>query len=301
VAIGVEDLVAYLHFVMLPQVVDGLIIGVALALVALGLTMIFGLLDVINLAHGDIYMLGGYAALTLLGWGAGFWGALVLVPVLVGLVGWALEELGIRPLLPRGDRAIVTLLLTFGASLILRDLAQVIFGTETYAIAAPVSGMARLADVPVPVYRLFVLGCGAAVILVTWWLVYRTRIGAVLRATAVDPAMVASFGVPIRLVYGLTFFYGCALAGFAAVLLSPIYAVFPTMGHDFLLLAFAVVIVGGMGSIIGAVVAALLLSQVQSLASLWIPPVWAETLVYGVMLLVLIARPGGLFTRIGEA
>src|SRR6516165_7619906 len=278
-----EDLLGYLHVVVLPQVIDALIIGVALALVALGLTMIFGLLDVINLAHGDLYMLGGYAAFMLVGWGAGYWSALVLVPILVGAVGWALEELGIRPLLPRADRAIVTLLLTFGVSLVLRDIAQVVWGTETHAVAPPFFGIALTA------------------IFATWWLVYRTRLGAVLRATAVDPSMVASFGIPIRLVYGLTFIYGCGLAGLAGVLLSPIYAVFPTMGHDFLVMAFAVVIVGGMGSIIGAVVAAVLLAQVQGLASLWIPPVWAETLVYGVMLLVLVARPGGLFNRLGEA
>jgi branched-chain amino acid transport system permease protein len=295
------EILPYLHFVVLPQVIDGLIIGVALALMALGLTMIFGLLDVINLAHGEIYMVGGYAALTLIGWGAGYWGALVFVPVIAGLVGWALEEFGVRPLLPRGDRAVVTLLLTFGVSLVLRDIAQVAFGTETYSIAAPVSGVAFLADVPVPLYRVFVLVTGTATILVTWLLVYRTRIGAALRATAADPDMTASFGIPVRLVYGATFFYGCALAGLASVLLSPIYAVFPTMGHDFLVLAFAVVIVGGMGSIPGAVIAALLLAQVHGLASLWIPPVWAETLVYGVMMLVLVVRPAGLFSRIGEA
>ena len=143
---------------VLPQVIDALIIGVALALVALGLTMIFGLLDVINLAHGELYMLGGYAAFTLLGWGAGYWSALVLVPVLVGIVGWGLEELGIRPLLPRADRAIVTLLLTFGVSLILRDVAQVVWGTETRAVAAPLAGIAELAGVFVPTYRLFVFG-----------------------------------------------------------------------------------------------------------------------------------------------
>lgn len=296
-----EDLLSYLHFVVLPQMIDALIIGAALALVALGLTMIFGLLDVINLAHGDLYMLGGYAAFTLLGWGAGYWSALVLVPLLVGLVGWGLEEIGIRPLLPRADRAIVTLLLTFGVSLMLRDVAQVVWGTDTRAVAAPFAGIASLAQVFVPIYRLFVLAAGMAAIVATWWLVYRTRIGAVLRATAVDPSMVASFGIPIRWVYGFTFVYGCGLAGLAGVLLSPIYAVFPTMGHDFLVLAFAVVIVGGMGSIIGAVIAALFLSQVQGLASLWIPPVWAETLVYCVMLLVLVLRPSGLFNRIGEA
>jgi branched-chain amino acid transport system permease protein len=294
-------MLSYLHFVVLPQIIDGLIIGVALALVALGLTMIFGLLDVINLAHGEIYMVGGYAALTLIGWGSGYWGAIVFVPVIAGLVGWALEELGIRPLLPRGDRAVVTLLLTFGVSLVLRDVAQVVFGTETYSIAAPVSGVTFLAGVPVPLYRVLVLAAAAVTIGLTWWLVYRTRIGAVLRATAADPDMTASFGIPIRIVYGATFFYGCALAGLASVLLSPIYAVFPTMGHDFLVLAFAVVIVGGMGSIPGAVIAALLLAQVHGIASLWIPPVWAETLVYGVMMLVLVARPAGLFSRIGEA
>ncbi len=296
-----EDLLAYLHFVVLPQFIDALIIGVALALVALGLTMIFGLLDVINLAHGELYMLGGYAAFTLHGWGAGYWSALVLVPVLVGLVGWTLEELGIRPLLPRADRAIVTLLLTFGVSLIFRDVAQVIWGTETRSVAAPLTGITNFAEVFVPTYRIFVFSAGLLAIAVTWWLVYRTQIGAVLRATAVDPSMVASFGIPIRLVYGFTFLYGCGLAGLAGVLLSPIYAVFPTMGHDFLVMAFAVVIVGGMGSIIGAVVAAILLAQVQGLASLWIPPVWAETLVYGVMLLVLVIRPAGLFNRLGEA
>jgi branched-chain amino acid transport system permease protein len=296
----VEDLLAYLHFVVLPQFLDALIIGVAVALVALGLTMIFGLLDVINLAHGDLYMLGGFAAVTLLGWGAGYWSALVLVPVLIGLVGWALEEAGIRPLLPRPDRAVVTLLLTFGVSLVLRDLAQVIWGADTRAIAPPLTGVTHLAGIIVPSYRIFVLGCGLGAILVTWWLVYHTRLGAVLRATAVDPAMVASLGVPIRLVYGFTFLYGCGLAGLAGVLLAPIYAVFPTMGHDFLVMAFAVVIVGGMGSVLGAVVAALLLSEVQGLASLWIPPVWAETLVYAAMLLVLVVRPAGLFNRLGQ-
>jgi len=296
-----EDLLSYLHFVVLPQMIDALIIGAALALVALGLTMIFGLLDVINLAHGDLYMLGGYAAFALLGWGAGYWGAIVLVLLLIGLVGWGLEEAGIRPLLPRVDRAIVTLLLTFGVSLMLRDTAQVVWGTETHAVAAPFTGIASVAQVFVPIYRLFVLSISLAVIVATWWLVYRTRIGAVLRATAVDPPMVASFGIPIRWVYSFTFIYGCGLAGLAGVLLSPIYAVFPTMGHDFLVLAFAVVIVGGMGSIIGTIIAALFLAQVQGLASLWIPPVWAETLVYCVMLLVLVLRPSGLFHRIGEA
>jgi len=296
-----EDLLPYLQFVVLPQVIDGLIIGVALALVALGLTMIFGLLDVINLAHGEFYMLGGYAAFTLVAAGMGYWAALLLVPLIIGLLGWGLEEIGIRPLLPRPDRAVVTLLLTFGVSLILRDVAQVVWGTETHSVATPIAGISNFAGALVPNYRIFVFFAGLAAIGLTWWLIYRTQVGAVLRATAVDPMVVSSFGIPIRLVYGFTFVYGCGLAGLAGVLLAPLYAVFPTMGHDFLVLAFAVVIVGGMGSIIGAVIAALVLTQVHGLASLWIPPVWAETLVYCVMLMVLIVRPAGLFNRLGEA
>src|SRR5690606_847053 len=246
--------------VVVPQVIDGLIIGVTLALVALGLTMIFGLLHVINLAHGELYMLGGYAALALTGWGTGYWGAIVLVPLIVGLIGWGLEEFGIRPLMPRPDRAIVTLLMTFGVSLMLRDVAQIIWGTQTYSIDAPLSGVLEFAGVFLPSYRLFVLLAGAGVIALTWWLLYRTQLGAVMRATAADPAMVASLGIPVRWVYGFTFIFGCALAGLAGVLLSPIYAVFPTMGHDFLVMAFAVVIVGGMGSVVGAVLAAVVLA-----------------------------------------
>lgn len=295
------DLLSYLHFVLLPQAIDGLIIGMALVLVALGLTMIFGLLDVINLAHGELYMLGAYAGFTLMSMGLGYWGALLLVPCLVGLAGWALERFGIRLLHERRDRAVLSLLLTFGVSLLLRDLAQVIWGTETYSVAAPVGGIARVADLAIPMYRLLVLAISAVIVALTWAIVYRSNIGAVLRAAATDPAMVASLGIPIRWVYGLTFFYGSALAGAAGVLLSPIYSVFPTMGHDFVVMAFAVVIVGGMGSIPGAVLAGILLSEVQSLGSLWMPPVWAETLVYAVMVVVLILRPGGLFPRLGEA
>ena len=232
----------------------------------------------------------------------GYWSALVLVPILVGFVGWGLEELGIRPLLPRADRAIVTLLLTFGVSLIFRDVAQVIWGTETRAVTAPLSGIVKRRRRHRP--DLSRCSCSAAVCSRSsrpgGWSIARGSAPCCGQPPSI-PTMVASFGIPIRLVYGFTFLYGCGLAGLAGVLLSPIYAVFPTMGHDFLVMAFAVVIVGGMGSIIGAVVAALLLAQVQGLASLWIPPVWAETLVYGVMLLVLVVRPAGLFNRLGEA
>lgn len=291
----------YAQYVLAPQVVDGLIIGVMLVLVALGLTLIFGLLDVINLAHGELYMLGGYAAFALIDAGMPFWGAVLLAPAIVAVIGLAIERFGIQALAGRRDRTILTILLTFGLSLVLRDVVQWAWGPETKTIEKPITGVSEIFGLYLPNYRLLIFGIGSTLILGTWALIYRTSIGAVLRAAAYDHAMTASLGIPVRRVFAGTFALGCALAAVSGALLAPVYAVFPTMGHDFLLLAFATVIVGGMGSIPGAVAAGLLLAQVQSLSSLWIPPVWAETMVFVVMFLVLAIRPSGLFGRLGAA
>ena len=189
----------------------------------------------------------------------------------------------------------MTLLLTFGISLMMRDVAQVFWGTETYAVPAPVTGLISVGGIYLPLYRAFVFAVGLFAITATWWLVYRTQIGAVLRATAADPAMVASLGIPVRWVYGFTFLYGCALAGLAGVLLSPIYAVFPTMGHDFLVMAFAVVIVGGMGSIVGAIWGGLLLGIVESVGAGLGATGYRDAFGLVAFLLVLLVRPQGLF------
>jgi len=287
--------------VVVPQAIDGLIIGLALALVALGLTMIFGLLGVINLAHGELYMLGAYAAFSLTAVGIGFWGALFVAPLIVGAVGGALERFGLRRLGARHDYAILSILLTFGASLILRDLVQFAWGPETHQVEAPIAGIVRAAGMILPAYRMLILGIAALLIVGTWLLLYRSPLGAVLRAAAYDRQMVASLGIPVSAVLTGTFVFGSLLAGTSGVLLSPIYAVFPTMGHDFMLLAFAAVIVGGMGSVSGAVLASILLAEVQSIASLWISPVWAESMVFVVMFLVLVFRPQGLYGRLGAA
>lgn len=290
----------WLQFVLAPQVVNGLSIGVAVVLMALGLTIIFGLLDVINMAHGEFYAIGAYAALALIGVGLPFWWALALTPLLMAAVGYATERALIQRVFHSRDRHTLTLLLTFGIAIILEDILKIVFGANPLRIEQPISGATEMFGLFFPNYRLFLMAVGAAVIAAVWVVVFRTRLGAMVRAAAFDRHMAASLGVPVSVVYSGTFAFGVALAGLSGVLLAPIYSVFPTMGRDFVLIAFSVVIIGGMGSIKGAVIAGLLLTQVQSISSLVISPVWSDPLLFGIMVLVLMWRPHGLFGRLGH-
>ncbi|MEP9379311.1 branched-chain amino acid ABC transporter permease [Aquabacter sp. CN5-332] len=291
----------YLQFVLAPQMVNGLALGIAVVLVALGLTIIFGLLDVINMSHGEFYAIGAYVALALGAAQINFWLLLVLVPILMLPLGAAVERLLIRKAFHSKDRHVTTLLVTFGLALIVEDLLKVVFGPNTQRPSTPIPGATEILGVLLPNYRLFLIVVGVLIILAVAYVVYRTRLGAMVRAAAYDSHMAASLGVPVSWVYAGTFAFGVALAGLAGVLLAPIYSVFPTMGRDFILLAFTVVIVGGMGSIWGAVVAGLLLTQVQALASLVISPVWTDPIVFGTMVAFLVFRPQGLFGRLGHA
>ena len=290
----------WLQFVLAPQVVNGLSIGVAVVLMALGLTIIFGLLDVINMAHGEFYAIGAYAALALIGVGLPFWWALALTPLLMAAVGYATERALIQRVFHSRDRHTLTLLLTFGIAIILEDILKIVFGANPLRIEQPITGATEMFGLFFPNYRLFLMAVGAAVIAAVWVVVFRTRLGAMVRAAAFDRHMAASLGVPVSVVYAGTFAFGVALAGLSGVLLAPIYSVFPTMGRDFVLIAFSVVIIGGMGSIKGAVIAGLLLTQVQSISSLVISPVWSDPLLFGIMVLVLMWRPHGLFGRLGH-
>jgi len=290
----------WLQFVLAPQVVNGLSIGVAVVLMALGLTIIFGLLDVINMAHGEFYAIGAYAALALIGVGLPFWWALALTPLLMAAVGYATERTLIQRVFHSKDRHTLTLLLTFGIAIILEDVLKIAFGANPLRIEQPITGATEMFGIFFPNYRLFLMEVGAAVIATVWLVVFRTRLGAMVRAAAFDRHMAASLGVPVSTVYAGTFAFGVALAGLSGVLLAPIYSVFPTMGRDFVLIAFSVVIIGGMGSIKGAVIAGLLLTQVQSISSLVISPVWSDPLLFGIMVLVLMWRPHGLFGRLGH-
>ncbi len=291
----------WLQFVLAPQVINGASIGVAVVLMALGLTIIFGLLDVINMAHGEFYAIGAYVAVALLGAGLSFWWALVLTPALMAVLGYATERGLIQRVFHSKDRHTLTLLLTFGLAVVLEDLLKIAFGANPLRVEAPISGATELVGLYFPNYRLFVMLMGGAIIAAVWLLIFRTALGAIVRAAAFDRYMTASLGVPVGRVYAVTFAFGVALAGVAGVLLAPIYSVFPTMGRDFVLIAFSVVIIGGMGSIKGAVLAGLLLTQVQSISSLYISPVWNDPLLFGIMVLVLMWRPQGLFGKLGHA
>lgn len=296
-----DSLLSYLYIVFLPQVFDGLVVGMAIVLVALGLTLIFGLLGVLNLAHGELYIAGGYAAVALTAAGLPFWIAILIAPFAAVIIGLAIQQFGLRSLQGRPHYALLTLLLTFGISLILREAAQAIAGPDPLRLVPPVTGVFVVGEIFLPRYRVVVFAISAALVAALWWGLHRTILGAMLRAAAYDREMTASLGIPTRPVFIGTFALGSFLAGLAGVLLSPIYSISPESGHGFILLAFATIIIGGMGSVVGAVVAGLAVGQLFSVGSLWIPPVWAETLIFVAMLLVLILRPRGLFGQFGRA
>jgi branched-chain amino acid transport system permease protein len=290
----------WLQFVLAPQVINGASIGVAVVLMALGLTIIFGLLDVINMAHGEFYAIGAYAAVALLGVGVPFWWALAITPLLMAVIGYVTERALIQRVFHSKDRHTLTLLLTFGLAIILEDALKIVFGANPLRLEAPITGATEMFGLFFPNYRLFLMGVGTLVIGAVWVVVFRTRLGAMVRAAAFDRHMAASLGVPVGVVYAGTFAFGVALAGLSGVLLAPIYSVFPTMGRDFVLIAFSVVIIGGMGSIKGAVIAGLVLTQVQAISSLYVSPVWSDPLLFGIMVLTLMWRPQGLFGRLGH-
>lgn len=279
---------------------NGLAIGMAVILMALGLTIIFGLLDVINMAHGECYALGAYLAVTLVAAGASFWLCLAVVPLVAAAIGYAAERSLIQRVFHSRDRHTLTLLLTFGVAIIAEDVFKLVYGPNPFRPESPIPGVADIFGIILPNYRVFLILAGAAIIVAVWLVVYRTSLGAMVRAAAFDKSMAASLGVPVQRVYAGTFAFGVALAALAGVLLAPVYSVFPTMGKDFILLAFSVVIVGGMGSIKGAVLAGLVLTQIQSISSLYISPVWSDPLVFGIMVLFLMLRPQGLAGRLGH-
>ncbi len=290
----------WIQFVLAPQVINGLSIGVAVVLMALGLTIIFGLLDVINMAHGEFYAIGAYVGLALLGAGLSFWWALALTPLLMAAMGYVTERGLVQRVFHHKDRHTLTLLLTFGVGVVLEDLLKIVFGANPLRMDAPISGATELMGLFFPNYRLFLMLAGGLVIAAVWIVVFRTPLGAVVRAAAFDRHMTASLGVPVQRVYAGTFAFGVALAGLSGVLLAPVYSVFPTMGRDFVFMAFSVVIIGGMGSIKGAVIAGLVLTQIQSISSLYISPVWSDPLLFSIMVLVLMWRPQGLFGKLGH-
>jgi len=289
--------VDYLVAVLLPQLLHGLVFGAALGLLALGLTVIFGLLGVMNFAHGELYMLGAYAGIAVIGVTHSFWLALLLAPLLVGVVSAVTEITTLRPIYTR--EPLYGLILTFGLALVFREGARQIWGGDMRRILPPFTGSTPLLGMTYPNYRLFLLMAASLLLLAIWLFFTRTRAGIVVRAAVQDAEMLDGLGVNVRRVFTLTFAGSGALAALAGLLLAPIFTVYPQMGVEMILLAFIVVILGGMGSMGGSVVAALVIGVAQSLFSLWMNPQRVAIAIFGIMIVVLIVRPRGFFGREG--
>jgi branched-subunit amino acid ABC-type transport system permease component len=289
--------VDYLLAVLLPQLLHGLVFGAALGLLALGLTVIFGLLGVMNFAHGELYMLGAYAGIVVIGVTHSFWVALIAAPVLVGVVAAVTEMTTLRPLYRR--EPLYGLILTFGLALVFREGARQIWGGDMRRILPPVAGSTPLLGMTYPNYRLFLLAASSVILLALWLFFTRTRAGIVVRAAVQDSEMLDGLGVDVKRVFTLTFAASGALAALAGLLLAPIFTVYPQMGVEMILLAFIVVILGGMGSMGGSVVAAFVIGVAQSLFSLWMNPQRVAIAIFGIMIVVLIVRPRGFFGREG--
>ena len=296
----------------LVQGLNGLQFGVLLFLVAAGLTLVFGVMDFINLAHGVQYMLGAYLGASLAAATGSFWGGLLLALPATLICGLVLEWLVFRHLYDRDHLSQV--LATFGVILFLNEAVKVLWGTAPLQMAAPEAlsgGITLLPGLQYPVYRLAILGAGLATAGLLWLLVERTKVGALVRAGATNAAMVAALGVDIRRLFMLVFGFGAMLAGFAGVMAAPILSVEPGMGDGVLILAFVVIVIGGIGSVRGAFIAALLVGLVETLGRSLMPDLMklfmaasparqagaaiGSMLVYAVMALILAVRPRGLF------
>ncbi len=287
----------YLVAILLPQLLHGLVFGAALGLLALGLTVIFGLLGVMNFAHGELYMMGAYAGIWVIGLTHSFWLALIAAPLIVGVIGAVTEVATLRPLYRR--EPLYGLILTFGLALTFREIVRQIFGGDMRRVMPPFSGSTPILGMTYPNYRLFLLAMATALLLAIWLFFTRTRAGIVVRAAVQDAEMLDGLGVNVPWVFTLTFAGSAALAALAGLLLAPVFTVYPQMGVEMILLAFIVVILGGMGSMGGSVVAAFVIGIAQSLFSLWMNPQRVAIAIFAIMILVLIVRPRGFFGREG--
>jgi branched-chain amino acid transport system permease protein len=282
---------------LLPQMVLGLINGAFYALLSLGLAIIFGLLNVINFAHGALFMLGAFVAWGLLHYaGVGYWPALIISPLVVGGLGIVLE----RTLLQHLYRLdpLYNLLLTFGVALILQGLFQLGFGSsgEPYEIPRVLQGGKDLGFMTLPTYRAWVMIVSLVVCLATWYVTERTKLGSYLRAATENPGLVQAFGINVPRMVTVTYGLGVALAAFAGVLAAPIFSVSPDMGAERIIVVFAVVVIGGMGSIMGSIVTGFALGMIEGLTKV-LYPVAASTVVFALMALILLVRPAGLFGK----
>ncbi len=279
------------------QLLIGLINGSFYALLSLGLAVIFGMLNIINFTHGAQYMLGALTAFLLLKYtGLGYWPALIVVPVLVGIVGVLIERTFLQWLYKLDH--LYGLLLTFGLALIIEGVSRNYLGSAglPYALPDSLRGGQNLGFMFLPNYRVWVIVASLTVCLGTWFMIERTRFGAYLRAATENPTLVRAFGINVPRMITLTYGFGVALAAFAGVMAAPIYNVSPNMGSELIIVVFAVVVIGGMGSILGAIVTGFGLGIIEGLTKVFFPEA-SNTVIFVIMAIVLLVSPAGLFGR----
>ncbi|WP_066725769.1 MULTISPECIES: branched-chain amino acid ABC transporter permease [Hyphomicrobiales] len=279
------------------QLLLGLINGSFYAILSLGLAVIFGLLNIINFTHGAQYMMGAFVAWMCLNYlGVNYWAALLLAPVIVGFTGVIIERLFLSRIAHLDH--LYGLLLTFGLALIIQGLFRNQYGASglPYQIPHTLRGGYNLGFMFLPTYRAWVVVASLAVCLATWFMIEKTRLGAYLRAATENATLTQAFGINVPLLVTLTYGFGVALAAFAGVLAAPIYSVNPNMGADLIIVVFAVVVIGGMGSIMGAIVTGFSLGLVEGLTKVFYPEASA-TVIFIIMVLVLLVKPAGLFGR----
>lgn len=281
------------------QLLIGLINGSFYALLSLGLAVIFGMLNIINFSHGAQYMMGAFTAYLILQYsGLGYWPALIIAPILVGATGIIVERLFLQWLYKLDH--LYGLLLTFGLALIFEGVARNYFGSAglPYTVPESLQGGRNLGFMFLPNYRAWVIGASLTVCIATWFVIERTRLGAYLRAATENPTLVRAFGINVPRMITLTYGFGVALAAFAGVMAAPIYNVSPQMGSELIIVVFAVVVIGGMGSILGAIVTGFGLGVIEGLTKVFFPEA-SNTVVFVIMAIVLLVRPAGLFGRRG--
>jgi branched-chain amino acid transport system permease protein len=291
------DIFGIPHQAFLGQLLLGLVNGAFYAMLSLGLAVIFGLLGIVNFAHGALYMLGAFAAWIMMDkLGLNYWFALVLAPLCVGFLGVVIERLFLRHLYKLDP--LYSLLLTFGLSLIAEGVFREIYGVsgQNYNVPELLTGATNLGFMYLPNYRAWVVLVSLGVCLGTWYLIERTRLGAYLRAGTENAALVQTFGINVPLMVMLTYGFGAALAALAGVLAAPIIQVNPLMGSNLIIVVFAVVVIGGMGSILGSILTGLSLGVIEGLTRVFYPEA-SNVVVFVIMVIVLMFRPAGLFGK----
>jgi branched-chain amino acid transport system permease protein len=275
------------------QTVNGIVTGMILALIASGLTLIFGITDVVNFAHGELFMLGAYMGVMVLATTGSFWLALILATLIIAILGAALQITTLRPLIGRDP--LTTILATFGISLVLQNYALWQFGPVARKIQEPFTGQFRLFYLEYPWYRILIAALSAAIIGGFWLFLKYGTYGIWIRATTQDRVMAQAMGIPVPWVYTAAFAIGAGMAAASGVLFGPLVGVNHTMGLDWILKAFIVVVVGGMGSLGGSVAAAIFISLLEAYSSIWVSPAQAVIVSFVVLILTLLFRPTGLF------